>query len=1110
MAVTVAEIAARVDANTRDFERGMARATAATRVFGATMKASMIGGAVAAGGAALSIGTIGTAAAAAGILVGGATTAMAGGFAALGVVAAAQNEAIQKDFSKTGEVIKEVATSASEAFHPVLHNIASGIRDTMRDIEPELTELWDQLAPITEDAFENVDRAFRNMVSDVNSWVSMAQPGISAMVGLFDDMQSGINDLIVNMTEGFVDNAALWAGAFSRFWNESIPMLGDLLGTLASSPQAFHGFLDLLNSLVGGLDDLADRILNMPSMRDMATGLGEGFEGLFDGLGTISEMLGPQLGDSFRMLGSVLSNIAPLLGEMGRLFLGIFDAAGPVISELAGALAEVFNAVGPEIVKIFQALSPAFVEIARAVADAAPFLADVASFVADLVERFPKLTAILILALPAFMKLVTISAGLIGTFGGISTMITALSGPLGAAIALTLALAGAFIWAYNNSETVREVVGRLVAWFQDTFLPVMQRVVDAVVQFWQKELLPLVQKVWPRIKDIISNVMLIIRTQIDRILTVVQVIWDNFGSEIMGIVGRVWETIKTIIDQGMRIIQGIIQVVTGAITGDWSKAWDGIKNILGGVWNILKSIVKTQFNNIKAAISGILSNVSTIWQAGWNRVKILARTAWQRIKDAVRAKAGEMLDFIRSLPGRILSGLGSLASLLWSAGRDLLRGLINGISSYVDRAVGAVRSAVGSVVDGAKRLLGIASPSRVFRAIGINITEGLAEGIIKGQQKASRAIGQVLTEVMTKVRNGVRAGMRAIEDMTSITDARKALEDAIARPGELRDELESLANKEKRLKAELQAELAVSTSIDPREALAIRDIREEVAFLQKAVDQGTASSLQLAEAEMRLREELERATAPSSEAERLARELEDVRRRQVEINNELASSQTAIRDAELDLISAQMDLVESGAAMIQMGDEGIDMFRRMAEQAGISKGAIDSMVKTMKGAMNVASSSPALKEAAEEVVAKAPSTSGGGTYTVKSGDTLSGIAKKVYGDYNKWRELYEKNRDVIGSDPNRIFPGQVLQLAKGGLVRARRGGVPAIIGEGGRDEAVVPLPPGFDMRDLARGGTTVEHLDVHFHGWVPTDPRQVREVAIMIREEIRDVEREQA
>lgn len=48
---------------------------------------------------------------------------------------------------------------------------------------------------------------------------------------------------------------------------------------------------------------------------------------------------------------------------------------------------------------------------------------------------------------------------------------------------------------------------------------------------------------------------------------------------------------------------------------------------------------------------------------------------------------------------------------------------------------------------------------------------------------------------------------------------------------------------------------------------------------------------------------------------------------------------------------------------------------------------------------------------------------GGRTYTVKSGDSLSKIAKGVYGDADKWHRIYEANRDKI-KNPDLIHPGQ--------------------------------------------------------------------------------------
>ncbi len=49
------------------------------------------------------------------------------------------------------------------------------------------------------------------------------------------------------------------------------------------------------------------------------------------------------------------------------------------------------------------------------------------------------------------------------------------------------------------------------------------------------------------------------------------------------------------------------------------------------------------------------------------------------------------------------------------------------------------------------------------------------------------------------------------------------------------------------------------------------------------------------------------------------------------------------------------------------------------------------------------------------------------SYTVKSGDTLSGIARKLTGSTN-WQTIYEQNKGIIGSNPNRIKPGQVLTI----------------------------------------------------------------------------------
>ena len=55
----------------------------------------------------------------------------------------------------------------------------------------------------------------------------------------------------------------------------------------------------------------------------------------------------------------------------------------------------------------------------------------------------------------------------------------------------------------------------------------------------------------------------------------------------------------------------------------------------------------------------------------------------------------------------------------------------------------------------------------------------------------------------------------------------------------------------------------------------------------------------------------------------------------------------------------------------------------------------------------------------------APKLDGNGDYTVVPGDTLSGLVEKLHLS-GTWQDLYNKNKDVVGSNPNLILVGQKL------------------------------------------------------------------------------------
>ncbi|CAI2035948.1 peptidoglycan-binding protein LysM [Serratia fonticola] len=48
-------------------------------------------------------------------------------------------------------------------------------------------------------------------------------------------------------------------------------------------------------------------------------------------------------------------------------------------------------------------------------------------------------------------------------------------------------------------------------------------------------------------------------------------------------------------------------------------------------------------------------------------------------------------------------------------------------------------------------------------------------------------------------------------------------------------------------------------------------------------------------------------------------------------------------------------------------------------------------------------------------------------YTVKKGDTLSAVAKEMYGNANLYNKIFEANKPML-SHPDKIYPGQVLRI----------------------------------------------------------------------------------
>ena len=114
------------------------------------------------------------------------------------------------------------------------------------------------------------------------------------------------------------------------------------------------------------------------------------------------------------------------------------------------------------------------------------------------------------------------------------------------------------------------------------------------------------------------------------------------------------------------------------------------------------------------------------------------------------------------------------------------------------------------------------------------------------------------------------------------------------------------------------------------------------------------------------------------------------------------------------LFCGNMDVLLEDYTVTEKGGEQGDFWVEMCWKEWKTAKSIRYSVKGQNGG-NV------LVEQGKERQAKTPAV----TYTVKKGDCLWNIAKKQLGDGAKYKEIAQKNGI---SDPNRIYPGQVLKL----------------------------------------------------------------------------------
>lgn len=173
----------------------------------------------------------------------------------------------------------------------------------------------------------------------------------------------------------------------------------------------------------------------------------------------------------------------------------------------------------------------------------------------------------------AFVKPLFTALTMVKSFSGAMAILNAvfMANPIGIIIGLLGALAGAFVYAWNTSETFRNVVVGTWEAVKEAFLSVINWIKNAFT-----------------------------------------VDWSNAFGFIGDILNSHLANVKNIFNSVKQIFNGIIEFVKGVFTGNWSRAWQGVVNIFGGIMQGLGAVIKAPLNAVIGLVNSAISGLNRI------------------------------------------------------------------------------------------------------------------------------------------------------------------------------------------------------------------------------------------------------------------------------------------------------------------------------------------------------------------------------------------------------------------------------------------------------------------------------------------------------------------
>ena len=341
----------------------------------------------------------------------------------------------------------------------------------------------------------------------------------------------------------------------------------------------------------------------------------------------------------------------------------------------------------------------------------------------------------------------SITSFLSGVWNGISTTATTIFNGIRDFIVNVFTVIGALIVAPLHA--IQNGINTVFGWIL-SFITQQMNSTNTVWSTVWTAIYNVVSTIFGLISSCISTVVNAIRTVIVVFLSFLKGDWQGAWDAIKSFFTTTWDGIVAFLTPIINGIKTTIGNVLNAIQSVWASIWNAISGVVSTIWNAISGVVSTCIQNVRNTISTVLNAISGVWTSVWNRVSSFLGNIWHGITSAVSNGIQSVSNTVGRIKSTVLGAVSGAGRWLYDTGRQVIQGLINGIGGAFKWVKDTIGNLGKNLIGWAKGVLGIHSPSRIFRdEVGKWIPAGMAQGIDKASGLVADSIDGLTDMVPT-------------------------------------------------------------------------------------------------------------------------------------------------------------------------------------------------------------------------------------------------------------------------------------------------------------------------------------------------------------------------